>query len=136
MRLRDLEIRLLEEHPLKSLSLGNSPKEISPPPTGINSGNYNLVESYYPGHWNYDFKFYRPFYSRILSISESSQIDNPQDTIIRKIEIHQLSTSEKRVITQYHYRKWPDFGVPEGREVNSFLKLVKLVSQENPSTEG
>ena len=49
MRLRDLEIRLLEEHPLKSLSLGNSPKEISPPPTGINSGNYNLVESYYPG---------------------------------------------------------------------------------------
>jgi len=103
MRLRDLEIRLLGEHPLKSLSLGNSSKEISTPPTGINN--------------------------------ESSQIDNAHDTIIRKIEIHQVSTSEKRVITQYHYRKWPDFGVPEGREVNSFLKLVKLVSQENPSTE-
>ena len=84
----------------------------------------------------YDFKSYRLFYSKALSISESSQIDNAHDTIIRKIEIHQVSTSEKRVITQYHYRKWPDFGVPEGREVNSFLKLVKLVSQENPSTEG
>ena len=52
MRLRDLEIRLLEEHPLKSLSLGNSSKEISPPPTGINNGNYNLVEFYNPGLCN------------------------------------------------------------------------------------
>ena len=69
-------------------------------------------------------------------IADSSHIDNPQDTIIRKIEIHQVSTSEKRIITQYHYRKWPDFGVPEGKEVNSFLKLVNRVSQENPSTEG
>ena len=97
MRLHDLEIRLLEERPLKSSTLANSSKEHSPSPTGI---------------------------------------DNPQDTIIRKIEIHQVSTSEKRIITQYHYRKWPDFGVPEGKEVNSFLKLVNLVSQENPSTEG
>jgi len=96
MRLHDLEIRLLEERPLKSSTLANSSKEPSPSPTGI---------------------------------------DNPQDTIIRKIEIHQVSTSEKRIITQYHYRKWPDFGVPEGKEVNSFLKLVNLVSQENPSTE-
>ena len=87
-------------------------------------------------HNFFGFKTCKPIYSWILSISESSQIDNPQDTIIRKIEIHQVSTNEKRVITQYHYRKWPDFGVPEGREVNSFLKLVKLVSQENPSTEG
>ena len=91
MRLHDLEIRLLEERPLKSSSLANSSKEPSPSPTSI---------------------------------------DNPQDTIIRKIEIHQVSTSEKRIITQYHYRKWPDFGVPEGKEVNSFLKLVNLVSQE------
>ena len=135
MRLRDLEIRLLEEHPLKSLSLGNSSKEISPPPTGINNGNYNLVEFYNPGSV-IRLQVLQTFLVKTLSISESSQIDNPQDTIIRKIEIHQVSTSEKRVITQYHYRKWPDFGVPEGREVNSFLKLVKLVSQENPSTEG
>ena len=97
MRFHDLEIRLLEERPLKSSTLANSSKEPSPSPTVI---------------------------------------DNPQDTIIRKIEIHQVSTSEKRIITQYHYRKWPDFGVPEGKEVNSFLKLVNLVSQENPSTEG
>ena len=43
MRLRDLEIRLLEENPLKSLNLGNSSKEISPPPTGINNGNYDFI---------------------------------------------------------------------------------------------
>ena len=69
-------------------------------------------------------------------ISESSHIDNQQHTVIRKLEIHQISTSEKRIITQYHYRKWPDFGVPEGKEVNSFLKLVNLVNLENPSSNG
>ena len=72
-------------------------------------------------------------------VSDSSPTDNAlnqQYTVKRKLEVRQVSTNEKRVVTQYHYQKWPDFGVPEGNEVNSFLKLVSLVAQEYPSTEG
>jgi len=106
IKLYDLEVRLLEEHALKLSHPTDTSKENSTTPTvAIND----------------------------LSTTDSAL--NQQCTIKRRLEVRKISTSEKRVVTQYHYQKWPDFGVPEGEEVNNFLKLVNIVSQEHPSTE-
>ena len=61
--------------------------------------------------------------------------NDDQCTMVRKIEVLHLTTNEKRIVTQYHYQKWPDFGVPEGKEIDNFLRLVSLVDEEYPSTE-
>jgi len=53
------------------------------------------------------------------------------DTVIRKIELRHNPTQTVRRITQYHYNRWPDFGVPS--DPVTFLKLLKKVSREHPS---
>ena len=75
----------------------------------------------------------------ILSpISDSCPVESApnQCTVMRKLEVRQPSTNEKRLVTQYHYQKWPDFGVPEGKEVGNFLTLVNHVAEEYPSRDG
>ncbi|KAK4077730.1 uncharacterized protein Triagg1_3424 [Trichoderma aggressivum f. europaeum] len=42
---------------------------------------------------------------------------------------------ETRLIWHFLYKRWPDFGVPTGDDLESFLQLIKL-SRENSSSDG
>ena len=96
-----------------------------------------FITKYSVLHFYYNCRYAPQHVFNLFSDSSPTDIaSNQQYTVKRKLEVRQISTNEKRVVTQYHYQKWPDFGVPEGKEVNNFLKLVSLVAQENPSTEG
>ena len=105
IKVADLEIRLLQEERLKASKSAVVTEAISHNSSGASND------------------------------SDITDASTNQSTIVRKIEVYQPSTNEKRCVTQYHYEKWPDFGVPEGTEVNNFLKLVNHVAEEYPSTE-
>ncbi|XP_051926155.1 tyrosine-protein phosphatase non-receptor type 2 [Hippocampus zosterae] len=45
----------------------------------------------------------------------------------RALELHNMSTGEKREIHHFHYTTWPDFGVPESPA--SFLKFLLKVRE-------
>jgi len=59
------------------------------------------------------------------------------DTRIRVLELTAGKESgggpvTKRIVTQYHFQTWPDFGVPATPD--TFLSFLRLVSRQHPST--
>ena len=64
-----------------------------------------------------------------VKLLETTQ-DEASETRIRVMELTSNEES-KRIVTQYHFQKWPDFGVPETPD--SFLNFLKLISSEHPS---
>ena len=77
-----------------------------------------------------------PYLIMILGASLADSTLPSLSTTVRTLEVRLGSTNERRSITQYHYEKWPDFGVPEGDEIGNFLNLVNHVADEFPSREG
>jgi protein-tyrosine phosphatase len=59
--------------------------------------------------------------------------DEEAHSMIRKLEL----TFEGKTKTVWHmlFTNWPDFGVPEGPDRDSLLKLLKLSAAKNPSPE-
>jgi hypothetical protein len=51
---------------------------------------------------------------------------------VRNLELRHCESDSIRVITQYHYLTWPDFGVPHS--TSTFLKFLHAVSSKHPST--
>lgn len=58
--------------------------------------------------------------------------DQDKDFSVRNLELRHCETDSIRVITQYHYLTWPDFGVPHS--TSTFLKFLHAVSSKHPST--
>jgi len=58
--------------------------------------------------------------------------DQDKDFSVRNLELRHCETDYIRVITQYHYLTWPDFGVPHSTA--TFLKFLQTVSSKHPST--
>jgi len=58
--------------------------------------------------------------------------DQDKDFSVRNLELRHCETDSIRVITQYHYLTWPDFGVPHSTA--TFLKFLHAVSSKHPST--
>jgi len=58
--------------------------------------------------------------------------DHDKDFVVRNLELRHCETDSIRVITQYHYLTWPDFGVPDS--TTTFLKFLHAVSSKHPST--
>eukprot|EP01103_Thecamoeba_quadrilineata_P008452 TRINITY_DN18193_c0_g1_i1.p1 TRINITY_DN18193_c0_g1~~TRINITY_DN18193_c0_g1_i1.p1 ORF type:complete len:324 (-),score=44.32 TRINITY_DN18193_c0_g1_i1:136-1107(-) len=54
--------------------------------------------------------------------------DSPEITI-RKFELEHEKTGEKRKLTHFQYREWPDHGLPENTV--HFRELLKMVDQQN-----
>jgi protein tyrosine phosphatase len=52
-------------------------------------------------------------------------LQDSQDVVIRQIELQHVASKTTRTVTQYHYNKWPDFGVPS--EPTTFLSLLEKV---------
>lgn len=101
----DLEVRLLEEKKLTLLKPTGTVKNSSPSTAEKNNE------------------------------SVSAENMSNECTVMRKLELYHKLTNEKKIVAQYHYQKWPDFGVPEGKEVHNFLNLVNIVAKEYPSSE-
>lgn len=59
--------------------------------------------------------------------------EETQDLVIRKIELRHIPSKTVRTVTQYHYNKWPDFGVPT--EPTNFLRLLHRVANDHPSVK-
>lgn len=58
--------------------------------------------------------------------------DQDKDFSVRNLELRHCETDYIRVITQYHYLTWPDFGVPHSTA--TFLKFLQTVSSKHPSS--
>jgi len=58
--------------------------------------------------------------------------DQDNDFSVRNLELRHCESDSIRVITQYHYLTWPDFGVPHS--TSTFLKFLHAVSSKHPST--
>lgn len=60
---------------------------------------------------------------RVKNLNEKSKTA----TIVRKIQLTDVKSGEKRISTQIQYKAWPDHEVPE--DCSDFLKLVKRVKK-------
>jgi len=58
--------------------------------------------------------------------------DKFDDFMVRHLELRHCETDSIRVITQYHYQTWPDFGVPHS--TSAFLKFLYIVTSKHPSS--
>lgn len=53
----------------------------------------------------------------------------------RKLLLHVEGEDEPRVVWHFLYQRWPDFGVPELDDINSFFEVMKL-SREHSDPNG
>lgn len=67
---------------------------------------------------------------KVKLISEETNSDN---ITIRKFQISKDDSSNSLAVTQIQYEDWPDHGSPETSDL--FLRLVKMVSDQNPKNE-
>jgi len=63
---------------------------------------------------------------RLLETTEEADSD-------ARIRVMELTCEDRRrIVTQYHFQTWPDFGVPATPD--TFLSFLRLVSRRHPST--
>ncbi|KAL7908225.1 hypothetical protein GGI35DRAFT_56272 [Trichoderma velutinum] len=55
-----------------------------------------------------------------------------QDGDVDDEEEEENEENETRVIWHFLYKRWPEFGVPAGEDLHSFLELMKLSEQYSP----
>ena len=60
--------------------------------------------------------------------------DKESDARIRTLKIKHVPSDESRIVTQYHFLDWPDFGVPDTPD--AFLSFLKQIGVNNPSLPG
>jgi len=62
---------------------------------------------------------------RVMELTSGAEIENNDDD-------GKSQQKQKRIVTQYHFQTWPDFGVPSTPD--TFLSFLRLVASKHPST--
>ena len=56
------------------------------------------------------------------------------DHTVRTFSLHHITLRDERIVEQYHFTAWPDFGVPECP--TPLLRFIRKVSSSNPVGAG
>ena len=68
-----------------------------------------------------------------MKVHLQTQVFN-NDYAVRTFNIQREGLSGERIIKQFHYTEWPDFGVPTNGE--SLISLVKILMKEHQPDVG
>ena len=68
-----------------------------------------------------------------MKVHFQSKVIN-DDYVLRTFNVQREGVSGEKIVKQFHYTEWPDFGVPKNGE--SFIFFVKMLMKEHQPDVG